>query len=263
VKIYEGDFTSFYPHYKQGDFLFYFPNGVVRRKLSYKNNKPKKAVDFFENGKIHRVYDILEFGTIIYKLVYNEDDVNVLDARGSGSEMFLDAITGKKITYEYENQKLKSAYFTDSNGEKVYQVCENNAEIKKIKNLQKLIKEKVNYPVASIQNSNHGYVLLKCIIDPSGIVSEIKLIKGIDADCDKAILDFGTCFKNEVYWNPGKVEGKAIKQEIILPIDFSIIETSSYRNHYYNFNTWFFQNMMIQQNMMMQQNMMRAPMGRI
>jgi hypothetical protein len=69
---------------------------VVRRKLSYKNNKPKKAVEFFENGKIHRVYDILDYGTIIYKLVYNEDNINVLDARGSGSEMFLDAITGKK-----------------------------------------------------------------------------------------------------------------------------------------------------------------------
>jgi hypothetical protein len=123
VKIYEGNFTSFYPHYKQGDFLFYFPNGEVRRKLTYKNNKPKKAVEFFENGKIHRVYDILEFGTVIYKLVYNEHNVNVLDARGNGNEMFLDAVTGKKITYEYENQKLKSAYFTDFNGERVYQVC--------------------------------------------------------------------------------------------------------------------------------------------
>jgi TonB family protein len=111
--------------------------------------------------------------------------------------------------------------------------------------LQKLITEKVKYPVQSIQNSIHGYVLLKCIIDPSGIVSEINLTKGLDSDCDQAILDFLTCFKTEIYWNPGKVDGKAVKQEIIIPIDFSIIETSSYRNHYYNFNTWFFQNMMM------------------
>lgn len=262
TKIYEGDFTSFYRHYKQDNFLFYFPNGEIRKKIIFNNNKAKQGMEFFENGKGHRIYDILEYGTIKYRAVYNDNAVNVLDERGNGSELFLDVITGKKIAYEYKDQKLKSAYFTDSNGEKIYQVCENNAEIKKIKSLQKLIKEKLIYPLESAQKGNHGFVLIKCIVEPTGLVSEIKVIKGLDAPCDKAALEFLTCFKTEVYWNPGKVNGENIKQEIIFPIDFSIIENSSYRNHYYNYNTWFFHNMMMQQNMMMHQNMMRAPMGR-
>ena len=258
LKIYDGNFTSFYPHRKQDDFSFYYPNGGVRRMLSYKNNKPKEAIDFFENGKTHRIYDILEYGTIIYREVYNEDNVNILDKNGNGNESFLDRVSGKKITYDYENKKLKSVYFIDSNGEKIYQLCENNAEIKKFNSLQKSIKEKLIYPLESVQNDNHGHVLVKCIVEPTGLVSDVSLIKGLDSDCDKVTLDFLSCFKTEIYWKPGKVDGKSVKQEIILPIDFSINNTSSYRNNYYNF--WFINNMMMQQQMMIQQQqIMRAP----
>lgn len=259
IKLYEGNFTSFYPHNKQGDFFFYYPNGVVRRKLNYKNNKSKNAIEYFENGKIHRVYDILEYGTIIYKEVYNEDNVSILDKNGNGIELFEDVISGKKITYEYENKKLKRVYFVESDGGLVYQLCENNTEIRKFKSFQKSIKEDLTYPLESLQKNSHGFVLVKCIVEPTGKVSELKIIKGLDAASDKAILDFLSCFKTDAYWNPGKDNGKKVKQEVILPIDFSIINSSTYRNNYYNF--WFHNNfMMQQQQMMMQQqnNMIRS-----
>jgi len=263
VKINDGDFTSFYPHKKQNVFSFYFPNNTVRRKLSFKNNKPKMGTDFYENGKIHRVYDILEYGTIIYKEVYNDANVNILNDNGAGNELFEDVVSGKKITYEYENKKLNSAYYTDVNGEKVYQLCENNAEIRKFNSLQKSAKENLTYPLESLHKNVHGFVLLKCIVEPSGLVSELEIIKGLDAASDKATLAFLSCFKTEAYWKPGKIDGKEVKQEIIFPIDFSIVTTSSYRNNYYNF--WFLNNMMMmqqQQMMMQQQQMMRVPMGR-
>jgi len=136
VKIYEGDFTSFYPHYKQGDFVFYYPNGAVRRKIRFINNKPKAGIEYFENGNIHRVYEILEYGTLLYREVYDDTNVNLLNHKWTGSEQFIDPISGKKITFEYENKKLKNAYFIDANGEKVYQLCENNAEIRNFNSLQ-------------------------------------------------------------------------------------------------------------------------------
>ncbi|MES2240331.1 MAG: energy transducer TonB, partial [Bacteroidota bacterium] len=176
--------------------------------------------------------------------------------KGNGVESFLDSITGKKITYEYENKMLKRVYFIDSNGEKIYQLCENNAEIKKLKNLQKTLNDKLSYPLESIEKGTHGNILVKCVIEPSGLVSGISLVKGLDTDCNNALWEFLSCFKVENYWNPGKVDGKPVKQEIIFPIDFSINnESSSYRNNYF----WF-PNMMMQQQMMMQQ--MRIPMGR-
>ncbi|TDD97465.1 energy transducer TonB [Flavobacterium cellulosilyticum] len=257
VKISEGDFTSFYPHNKQGDFMFYYPNGEVRKKISFKNNKPKAGIEYFENGKIHRVYEILEYGSLVYREVYDDANVNLLDNKWTGSEQFTDPVSGKKITYEYENKKLKTAYFIDSNGEKMYQLCENNAEIRKFNSLQKSAKEDLRYPLESLHNNVHGFVLVKCIVEPTGLVSEIKIIKGLDEAVDKETLDFLSFFKTEAYWKPAKVDGKEVKQEIIFPIDFSIITTSIYRNNYYNF--WFLNNMMMQQQqMMMQQNTIRV-----
>ena len=254
-KIYEGDFTSFYPHNKQGNFLFYFPNGQVRRQLNFKNNKPKDAIDYFENGKTHRVYKVLGHETIIYQKVYNTDNVDILDKDGNGNELFEDRISGKKIYYEYESKRLKSAYFIDKNGVKIYQLCKNNAELKNLDILQKEAKANFKYPLESLENNRHGFVLVKCLVEPSGLVSELNIIKGLDVAIDKATLDFLSCFKTEGIWIPGKVDGKRVKQEIIFPIEFSIETSSFYRNNYNNF--MFHNNFMMMQNLM-QQNMIRV-----
>lgn len=258
VKINEGDFTSFYPHNKQGDFLFCYPNGVIRRKISFKNNKPKTGIEYFENGKIHRVYEILEQGSLVYREVYGDSDVNLLDNNWTGSEQVTDAILGKKITYEYENKKLKTAYFIDANGEKIYQLCEKKAEISNFKSLQKSAEEDLKYPLESLDKNVHGFVLVKCIVEPSGLVSDLEIIKGLDEAINKAAIDFLSCFKREAYWKPGKVDGKEVTQEVVFPIDFSILNTAIYRNNYYNY--WWQNNMMMQQQMMIQQqnNAIRA-----
>jgi hypothetical protein len=262
MKIYDGDFTSFYPHFKQNIFTFYYPNGTIRKYLSFKNNNPQTATEFYENGNKHRVYEILEHGTIIYKEVYNDANVSILNQKGTGNELYVDGLSGKSINYEYVNKRLVSAYYTAENGEMIYQLCENNAEIRKWNSLQKLVKENVKYPEESLQKDIHGFVLVKCIVEPSGLVSDLEIMKGLDSDINKLVLDFLSCFKTEIYWNPGRVDGKVVKQEIVLPIDFSIITTSVYRGN--NYNNWYFNNMMLQQQqmMMMQQNsMIRAAAG--
>ena len=73
---------------------------------------------------------------------------------------------------------------------------------------------------------------------------------------DKATLDFLSRFKTETYWKAAKVDGKEVKQEIIFPIDFSILNTAIYRNNYYNF--WWQNNMMMQQQQMMMQQQNNA-----
>ncbi|TRX38359.1 energy transducer TonB [Flavobacterium restrictum] len=257
IKIYEGDFTSFYPHKKKGVFVFYYPNGKIRKQINYINNKPKNVIEYFINGGIHRRYFYLEEDKIMYTQVNNDQGVSIFGSKGSmGKETFNDVITGKDVTYEFKDQQVKNVYYNDVNGDKVYQLCEKNAKPDDFKDLQKLINDKLKYPTESVQKYNHGYALMKLIVEPSGLVSEVELVKGVDMFCDVAINEFLSQFKNQIIWKPGKVDGVNVRQEIILPIDFSIIDTSSYKNHYYNFNPWFFQNMM------MQQNMMRAPMGR-
>jgi hypothetical protein len=266
LKIYEGDFTSFYPHRKSGTFVFYFLNGSIRRRVNYSNNKPKNEIEYFLNNNIHRISkQMFSDDKRIYDQVNNEQGQSVFDKDGNGKEVIFDLVQGREITYEYVKHYLENIYYLDKNGEKIYQFCQKNAKLTDLKDLQKLLKDNFKYPKESIDKYNHGYALVKCIVEPTGFVSEIKLIKGIDSVCDIAITDFLSCLKTQAYWKSGKVDGIFVRQEIIIPIDFSIIGFSSFKNHYYN--SWQLNHMMFQQQMMMNQQwmnqqMMRVPTGR-
>lgn len=266
VKIYEGDFTSFYPHRKKGTFIFYYPNGKVRKKVNYSSNKPKNEIEYFSNEKIHRISKTLfEDKRMIYDQVLNGEGITILDSNGNGKEVIFDSIQGREITYEYKKHFLENIFYIDTNGDKIYQFCQKNAKLKDLKDLQKLIKNNFKYPVESIDKYNHGYVLVKCIIEPTGLVSEVKLIKGVDVTCDETIIDFLSCLKTQSYWSPGKVDGVNVKQEIIIPIDFSINGFSVYKGHYYNFwqnNHWMLQQQMMMNQQWMNQQMSRVPTGR-
>jgi hypothetical protein len=266
IKIYEGDFTSFYPHRKSGTFVFYFLNGSIRRKVNYSNNKPKNEIEYFLNQNIHRISkQMYEDDRRIYDQVNNEKGESVLDKDGNGKEVFFDLAQKREITYEYIKHFLDNIYYLNKNGEKVYQLCHKNAKLTDLKDLQKSISDNFIYPAESINKYIHGYAMVKCIIEPTGLVSEVQLIKGVDMTCDIAITDFLTCLKTKAYWKPGKVNGVPVQQEIIIPIDFSIISFSAFKNNYNN--SWQFHQMMFQQQMMnnqqwMNQQMMRVPTGR-
>ena len=194
IKIYEGDFTSFYPHKKKGDFMFYYPNGITRKKVNYENNKPKTGIDYYTNGGVHREYNITEESNI-YNQIYDNKGNELLDETGKGEEIFYDSNNDREITFEYINNELNTVYFIDSNDTKIYQLCEKNAKIKAFKNVQSYIETRLDYPINSIKEYNHGYVLVKCIVKPSGEISDFQLIKKMDPFCDKSILDYFELYK--------------------------------------------------------------------
>jgi hypothetical protein len=266
VKIYEGDFTSFYPHKKRGTFVFYYPNGNIRKKVNFANNKPKNEIEYFLNQKIHRISkQMFTEDRRIYDQVNNQQGESVLDAEGNGKEVFFDVVQGREITYEYIKYFLENIYYLDKNGEMIYQFCQKNAKFTDLKDLQKSISTNFKYPAEAINKYIHGYALFKCIVEPTGLVSEVQLLKGVDLASDIAITDFLSCLKTKAYWKPGKVNGVFVRQEIVIPIDFSIIGFSAFKNHYNN--SWHFHQMMFQQQMMnqqqwMNQQMMKVPTGR-
>jgi hypothetical protein len=260
VKIHEGDFTSFFPHKKRDIFTFYYPNGTIRKKVIFTNNKPKNAIEYFLNQNIHRMSkELFTENVRIYDQVNNEEGKSILDQKGNGKEVVFDAVEGREITYEYIGNKLENIYYLDNNGEKIYQFCQKSAKLTDFKDLQKSITDNFKYPVESIEKYNHGYVLVKCIVEPTGLVSDVKIIKGVDVACN-SILDFLSCMKSKPFWKPGKVDGVTVRQEIIVPIDFSITGFSVYKSHYNNF--WQADHMMFQQQMnqqWMNQQMSQIP----
>lgn len=250
LKLYEGQYTSFFPHRNTGDFTWYYPNGAKRKVLNYVFGKPTITTTYFNNGEIHYVYKDTEEGPVFRKVLSPEGKM-LISNLGHGIETFYDSIAGKQLTCIFEAFKMKSVYYTDAKNRRVYRLCEKNANLKDRLGLERSINDIWTYPERSINDGSHGIALVKCIVEPDGLVSNIQLLKGVDGPINSVLNQIFSDFKREPKWRPGKIGGEEVPQEVIIPVDCFVQSFSWYRSNYYN-NSFFMRQMM-------QQNMMRPP----
>jgi hypothetical protein len=251
VKLYEGQYTSFFPHRKLGDFTWYYPNGTKRKVLNYAFGKPTLTTTYFNNGQIHYVYKQSEEEGTVFRKVFSPEGKMLISNLGHGIETFYDSIAGKQITCEYESFKAKNVYYTDAQNRRVYRLCEKNSSLKSRLGLERLLNDVWTYPESSILNGSHGLALVKCIVEPDGLVSDIQLLKGVDGSINSNLNRVFSDFKSEPKWKPGKIGGEEVVQEVVISVDCFVQGYSWYRNNYFN-NSFFM-------NQMMRQNMMRPP----
>jgi hypothetical protein len=240
IPLYEGSFSSLYPHFKHGEFFLYYPDGSVRKKVSYKDNVVKHHLFYYPNGKKHMEV-IRNWGIDHYFKVYDDNERNILDEKGTGSISFIDPVLNRLITFEIEKHLLKRAFYTDKQGGKIYQVCDSNAKF--IKN------KEMKYPLAALYDKSYGVVLVRVLIDPEGLVKEIEILRGVDRYTNELVFKTLQSGKNSIEWNSGKVGKGKVFQEIIVPFDFAILSSSPYNNYFFHFQNHM--NMMNQQMMMM------------
>lgn len=244
ILLYEGSFSSLYPHFKHGEFFLYYPDGSVRKKVSYKDNVVKHHLFYYPNGNKHMEV-IRNWGIDHYFKVYDENEMNVLDEKGNGNISFIDPVLNRLITLEFEKHFLKRAFYIDKQGIKIYQVCDSNA---------KLIKSKeMKYPLASLYDKSYGLVLAKVLLDPEGLVKDIEIIRGVDRYTNEQVFKTLQSGKNSIEWSSGKVGKGKVSQEIVVPFDFAIFSISRYNSFFPHFKT-----MQMEMHMqMMNQQMMR------
>ncbi|MCF6352856.1 MAG: energy transducer TonB [Cyclobacteriaceae bacterium] len=88
-----------------------------------------------------------------------------------------------------------------------------------LKALYKYLGKKMRYPSQARRMNIDGKVILSFVIDKEGNITNIKLLRGIGAGCDKeAIRVLATLPK----WSPGKQRGKPVKVQMTLPINFKL-----------------------------------------
>lgn len=235
VKLFEGELSSFIPEIKEGEFIYYYPNGVIRKKLLFENNKPIKGLTYFNTGDKHREFS---FSSNVenYKYIYDIHGNQILNPSGAGEELFFDSINNREIIYEYSTHKLISAYFVDSHQTKIYQYCQNNVKVKSINEIQKMFNEKTKYPQELISNNTYGIVLLKCQVDPSGKISDVRVVKGVDPNIDKLVQSFVPYLKAYNALEAGKVNKEKVNQEVVIPFEFSLVGFT--RTGMYNSKFW-------------------------
>lgn len=95
------------------------------------------------------------------------------------------------------------------------------------KALQEFIQMNLNYPENARKKGISGTVSVSFLVNKEGKVENIKIIKGIDAECDKEALRIAGLLSG---WAPGKQRGNPVDVKVILPVEFQLENTIANEN---------------------------------
>ncbi len=79
--------------------------------------------------------------------------------------------------------------------------------------------ENIKYPEISIESDSQGTVYVQFVIDKSGNVTDILIVRGVDKYIDKEAV---RVMKSMPKWKPGKQRGKPVKVQYVIPVKFTL-----------------------------------------
>ncbi len=85
--------------------------------------------------------------------------------------------------------------------------------------LEKWVYQYLRYPEEAVRNGIQGRVLVDFVIDESGKVTDVKVLKGVDELLDAEAV---RVISASPAWKPGLVRGKKVRAEISLYVEFRL-----------------------------------------
>ncbi|WP_276372680.1 energy transducer TonB [Chryseolinea sp. H1M3-3] len=204
---------------KEGQFIFFYENGKLRQEGEYVNGRKVglwKA--YYDNGQIADEEFHLEDKTLLYQ--HWDVAGNPMLINGTG-RYTLQGLAGREQYIEILDSILIAAFTIDEvSGDSIYLVVQEGAEYKPgMEVLYKGIGEELTYPKKARRMGIEGKVYVEFIVDKSGDLRDVKIVKGIGAGCDEEALNVLISKNN---WKPAMVKGKPVLQKMVLPIAFKL-----------------------------------------
>lgn len=141
-----------------------------------------------------------------------------LDDNGKRSEYDVVEKVENKIVVDHDADPILSQQ-TKTNDE-VFQIVEKMPEFPGgEKALLNFIAENIVYPQSAKDKNISGRVFLSFVIDKDGSVTDVKVMRGIDKECDAEAM---RVVKAMPKWKPGMNEGKPVRVSYMLPISFQL-----------------------------------------
>lgn len=104
--------------------------------------------------------------------------------------------------------------------EKIHTIVEVNASPDGgMSSFYKYIRKNLKYPRQAKRMGIEGKVFLQFVVDKTGQITELQVIRGIGGGCDEEAVRI---LKNSPRWNPGKQRGNPVKQRMTFPINFKL-----------------------------------------
>ncbi|HAS43589.1 MAG TPA: energy transducer TonB [Microscillaceae bacterium] len=104
--------------------------------------------------------------------------------------------------------------------EEIFMIVEERAVPKGgMKAFYKYVGENLKYPTKARKMGIEGRVVIECVVDKDGSLSDFKVRKGIGGGCDEEAI---RVLKSSPKWNPAKQRGKPVKYRMFVPIAFKL-----------------------------------------
>ncbi|PWJ44488.1 energy transducer TonB [Sediminitomix flava] len=83
----------------------------------------------------------------------------------------------------------------------------------------KWVGKNMKYPSQARRMGVEGKVYVQFVVDKDGSLIDVKTVRGIGAGCDE---EAERVIRKSMKWKPGKQRGRAVKQKMVLPINFKL-----------------------------------------
>ena len=197
---------------KQGPYeLRTLYNSVLLCSGRYKNNLKDSLWEYYSHKRL------------VEKGVYSDD-------KKTGIWTAYDIDSTIQVQYDYSNKKLLSykPSTRDSDIFKVYR--DDTIEMATLQQppiylngsimLADIIVWSVHYPRSAMDKLIQGNVIVSFRINSDGRVSDYKITKHLQKDCDNEALRVAKLVSED--WLPGMINGKPVSVEYVLPIKFEL-----------------------------------------
>ena len=77
----------------------------------------------------------------------------------------------------------------------------------------------MNYPTQAKRMGVEGKVLLTFVVDKTGTIKDIEVVRGIGSGCDQEAIHV---LKNSPKWNPGIQRGRKVNTKMMIPLIFKL-----------------------------------------
>ncbi len=195
-----GRYSSLSPEIKHGHFITYFENGVKSSEYNCLNDTMQgEALEYYPSGKIKIKMNYLN----------NLKDGDNYEYFEDGSMMFI---------RKYKNGELIEVSKDPSDPTETFSVVEIAPNFPGgDESRMRYLAHSLKYPQEARENNIQGDVYVQFIVEMDGSLTHIKVLRGIGGGCDEECI---RVVKLMPKWNPGKLRGKPVRTQFVLPIKF-------------------------------------------
>lgn len=81
------------------------------------------------------------------------------------------------------------------------------------------LKDNLIYPTQARRMGIEGTAIVRFVVNTDGSIQDVEIVRTVGGGCDEVAL---AVIKNSPNWNPGRVNGKAVRSRMTIPIKFRL-----------------------------------------